>query len=89
MSKGCVASFSNRRRRIANEPLINSDNSPSHQVMDTGEKHCFEDRHVTVTASLRYKFVVVRQGGRISQLLAQHLLLSKALVGEHKALSFL
>jgi hypothetical protein len=37
-----------------------------------------------------YKFVVICQEGRISQLLAQlFLFLSKALVGEHRVLSFL
>ena len=39
--------------------------------------------------SLYYKFVAVRQEGRIPQLLAQHSFLSKALVGEHRALFFL
>jgi len=36
--------------------------------------------------SLYYKFVAVRQEGRIPQFLAQHSFLSKALVGEHRAL---
>ena len=59
-------------------------NSQCHAIMMHDASYCF-----ATPMSLYYKFVAVRQEGRIPQLLAQHSFLSKALVGEHRALFFL